>query len=239
MSACGERLARARRYPPRRTACAKSARCPARPSPSDRCEPSRPTITCAPRFGLAELPQRLHGQRNQAQRFARRIEAPAGESQQAVVGQVRSGNRGTRRWCRDCFPKARMRPRRWRPRCPPAWPAAPDTFRCCGARRLRPSSTWTCTSGRRYRPWLSCGNFSRMMVVAMMGLISTAVMSWLPEAKRARHIPAAARPDDQRLRAGPHHIRQAGPWYSRSRRFARREMRRNRNWRCRWRRRRR
>ena len=36
--------------------------------------------------------------------------------------------------------------------------------------------------GTQVQPAAQAGNFSRMTVVAMMGLISTAVMSWLPEA---------------------------------------------------------
>ena len=43
----------------------------------------------APGAGFAQLAERFHGQRDQPQRFARRIEAPARHGHHAVVGEVR------------------------------------------------------------------------------------------------------------------------------------------------------
>ena len=76
--------------------------------------------------------------------------------------------------------------------------------------KLRPSSTTMCTSGRQYRLWLSPGYRSRMMVVAMMGLISTPVMSRLPDASARATSQPPPGPMIRVLAPGPHGVGQAG-----------------------------
>ena len=172
---------------------------------------SRTTMTCCAGSVLAQRARALHRQRDQPQRFARRIEAPARERQHAVVGQVRSGNRRTRRWCKDCSPKARTRRPRWTPRYPPAWLAAPDIFRRCGARRsvrlrrpcaLRDGNTG---GGSRAANWLAHDGVGDDGIDLHRGDVVAA------GGQRARHVVAAARADDQRFRARTQDIGKSGP----------------------------
>jgi len=134
-----------------------------------------------PGVGFAHLAQRFHGQRNQPQRFPRRLQAPARHRHHSVAGEVRQVIAKGVGGIKIVLGKREGSGRGGRPGihqrglqhlvrvAAAAHEAAPVLHENVDVRaqvetRLSPGKRW------------------RMIVVAMMGLISTPVMSWLPEA---------------------------------------------------------